>query len=252
MRLLLALSLAVAAYLPAAGAQVATLVPVRRTAVAAVSSVTTTPVPLSREQFIDALVRDLAAHFNLEGELQIELLRPWTPPSRVAGAWNISILEYPAVPSSSMLVRGRVQADGVVVADFPVVLRASHWRDAWVTRLPLAAGAVFDPAQLEARRLDLFRERDIVPASVGDRSYVFARMVPAGRPLTWRDIARRPLVKKGNLVEVSAADGLLLVTMKALAMENGAQGDTITVRNPESQKNFAATVVDENRVQVRF
>jgi flagella basal body P-ring formation protein FlgA len=35
-------------------------------------------------------------------------------------------------------------------------------------------------------------------------------------------------------------------------MENGAQGDTVTVRNPESQKNFAAVVVDENRVQVRF
>jgi flagella basal body P-ring formation protein FlgA len=40
--------------------------------------------------------------------------------------------------------------------------------------------------------------------------------------------------------------------MKALAMENGAQGDTVTVRNPVSQKNFAAVVVDENRAQVRF
>jgi flagella basal body P-ring formation protein FlgA len=40
--------------------------------------------------------------------------------------------------------------------------------------------------------------------------------------------------------------------MKALAMESGARGDTVTVRNPQSQKNFAAVVVDENRVQVRF
>ena len=233
-------------------AQVATVVPVRRS-IATIGAVTSrTPVPLSREQFIEALSRDLATHFNLEGELQIELLRPWTAPARVAGSWSIAIVEYPAVPSSSMLVRSRVQADGAIVADASVVLRASHWRDAWVTRLPLAAGAIFDSSQLEARRIDLFRERDIVPASVGDRTYIFARTVPAGRPLTWRDISRRPLVKKGNLVEVSAADGFLLVTMKALAMENGAQGDTVTVRNPESLKNFAAVVVDENRVQVRF
>ena len=75
---------------------------------------------------------------------------------------------------------------------------------------------------------------------------------PGGGVLTWRDIARRPLVKKGEVVEVSAVDGLLFVTMKALAMESGAQGDTVTVRNPESQKNFAAVVTDENRVQVRF
>jgi flagella basal body P-ring formation protein FlgA len=63
---------------------------------------------------------------------------------------------------------------------------------------------------------------------------------------------RRPLVKKGDFVEVSAVDGLLVVTMKALALESGAQGETVTVRNPESQKNFSAMVVDENRVRVRF
>jgi len=70
--------------------------------------------------------------------------------------------------------------------------------------------------------------------------------------LTWRDITRRPLVKKGDIVEVSASTGLLVVTMKALAMESGAQGETVTVRNPESHKNFSAIVVDENRVKVRF
>ena len=70
--------------------------------------------------------------------------------------------------------------------------------------------------------------------------------------LTWRDVSRRPFVKKGELVEVTANDGTLLITMKALAMENGAQGESVIVRNPESRKNFTALVIDENRVQVRF
>ena len=208
--------------------------------------------PLAHEQFVAALTRDLAAHFNLEGNLQLELLRPWAPPARVAQAWTVTVAEYPTVPSASMLVRCRVFADNALVADTSLVLRASLSRDVWVTRTPLTSGSVFDPAQLDARRVDLFRERDVVPAAVGDRTYIFARSLPAGRLLTWHDIARRPLVKKGDLVEVSASEGALLVTMKALAMENGAQGDTVTVRNPESQKNFAAVVVDENRVQVRF
>jgi flagellar basal body P-ring formation protein FlgA len=208
--------------------------------------------PLTHEQFVAALTRDVAAHFNLEGDLQVELLRPWTPPARVAAAWTVSLLEYPAVPSASMLVRCRVLADAQLVGDTSLVLRASLWRDVWVSRTPLTSGTVFDPSQLEPRRVDLFRERDVVPAAVGDRTYIFARSISAGRLLTWHDIARRPLVKKGDLVEVSASEGHLLVTMKALAMENGAQGDTVTVRNPESQRNFAAVVVDENRVQVRF
>jgi flagellar basal body P-ring formation protein FlgA len=208
--------------------------------------------PLTREQLISALTRDLAHHFNLEGELQLELIRPWAPPAKVASAWELNVLEYPSVASSSMLVRCRILADAQPAGETTFVLRASHWRDAWIARQPLVIGAVFDPSMLDVRRTDLFRERDALPAAVGDKTYVFARALPAGRSLTWRDISRRPLVKKGDLVEVSAADGLLVVTMKAMAMENGARGDTVTVRNPESRKDFAAMVIDENRVQVRF
>jgi len=221
-------------------------------ALAAMPSSLAAPVPFARDQFISQLGADLGSHFKLEGELQLELIRPWSPPARLAETWSIELLEYPSVPASSMLVRCRVLADGANAGESTVVLRASLWRDVWVSRQPLVTGATFEPAELETRRTDLFRERDALPAVVGDRTYSIARAVNAGRVLTWRDITRRPLVRKGNLVEVSAGDGQLLITMKALAMENGAQGDTVTVRNPESRKDFAAMVVDENRVQVRF
>lgn len=213
--------------------------------------------PFTRDAFLAALGHDLSAHFNLEGELQLDLLRPWSPPSRVAAAWSVTILEYPSLASTSMLVRVRVLADGQPVASTSrdgeiVVLRAALWRDVWAARQPLTVGATFDPSALETRRVDLFRERDVLPAAVGDRTFIFARAVPAGRSLTWRDITRRPLVRKGDMIEVTATSGALLVTMKAVAMDSGAQGDTVTVRNPVSQKNFAAVVVDENRAQVRF
>lgn len=208
--------------------------------------------PLSREQAIGALTLAIATHFNLEGELQLEFIRPWTPPARVAAVWDLNVLEFPAVPTSSMMVRCRMVADAAPVGDLSVVVRAQLWREVWATRQPLTVGTIFDPAALETRRADLLRERDALPAAVGDRSFIFARTVSAGRMLTWRDIARRPLVRKGDLVEVAAVEGPLVVTMKAVAMENGAQGETVTVRNPESRKDFAAMVVSENRVQVRF
>lgn len=210
------------------------------------------PVPFARDQFISQLAADLSSHFKLEGELQLEFIRPWSPPARVAEHWAVELLEYPSLASASMLVRCRVLADGVAAGESTLVLRAALWRDVWVARQPLISGATFDPADLDTRRVDLLRDRDALPAIVGDRSYSIARAVNAGRVLTWRDITRRPLVRKNTLVEVSAGDGQLLITMKGLAMENGAQGDTVTVRNPESRKDFAAMVIDENRVQVRF
>lgn len=218
----------------------------------AAAAVETQATPFTREHLLATLARHLSTHFNLEGELQLELLRTWNPPARVASLWELNVLEFPSLPASSMLVRCRVLADGAAVAETSLMVRASLWRDAWTTKQPLTVGAVFEPAVLEARRTDLFRDRDALPAAVGDRSYVFARAVPAGRLLTWRDISRRPLVKKNSLVEVIAVDGPLAVTMKGLAMESGAQGETVTIRNTESRKDFSALVVDENRVQVRF
>jgi flagella basal body P-ring formation protein FlgA len=40
--------------------------------------------------------------------------------------------------------------------------------------------------------------------------------------------------------------------MKALALESGAMGETVTVRNTESRKEFTAVVTDENHVQIQF
>lgn len=208
--------------------------------------------PYTQEQFVAAVGSDLSSHFNLEGELQLELLRPWSAPGRAAQSWQVEITEYPAAPASSMMVRCRVRADGALGAEQTLVLRAALWRDAWYARQPLTNGSHFDPAQLDARRTDFLRERDALPASAGDGSYDFARGVLAGRLLGWRDVARRPLVRKGEVVDVSATDGLLTINLKALALQNGAKGETITVRNPDSKKDFSAAVIDENRVQVRF
>jgi flagella basal body P-ring formation protein FlgA len=207
---------------------------------------------LSREEFIAAITRDLTGHFRLEGELQLELLRPWSAPEKTAAAWETVLLEYPATASSSMLLRCRTLGDGVPAGDFSLVVRATLWRDAWAARQPLALGAAFDASLLDARRVDFLRERDVLPVSAGDRSFIIGRAVSAGRVLTWRDITRRPLVRKGETVEVSASYGQLLVTLKGVALENGAQGDSVIIRNPDSRKDFTATVIDENHVQVRF
>ncbi len=208
--------------------------------------------PLTQDAVIAALSRDLSAHYNLEGDLQLELLRTWVQPDVVATDWQVVVTEYPSVAANAMLVRCRWVADGVPAGDATLTLRAALWRDAWVARQPLANGAVFDPAALETRRVDLLRDRDALPASVGDQTFIMARAVNSGRIVTWRDVARRPLIRKGDLVEVTAADGMLSVSLKALALQSGAQGEAVTLRNLESRKDFTAFVIDENRAQVRF
>lgn len=208
--------------------------------------------PLSQDLLIARVAHDLASHFNVEGDLQLEMLRPWSPPDRVAKDWQVDITDYPSVASSSLLLRCRVLADGEPAGEYTLTFKAMLWRDAWAARQPVSSGDPFDAALLDVRRVDFLREREALPATVGDNTFLFARSIGAGRLLTWRDLSRRPLVRKGELVEVSATEGALLITMKAMALQSGGQGEAVLVRNPESKRDFTAFVVDENRVEVRF
>jgi flagellar basal body P-ring formation protein FlgA len=131
-------------------------------------------------------------------------------------------------------------------------LRAQVFRDVYVVRTPLERDATFDPSQLDTRRVDVLRERDTVATSDCEGDFTFAMSVPAGRLLTWRDLAKRALVRKGQVIEVAAVDGTMTITTQALAMENGAAGDSIKVRNLTSKKDFTAYVVAEARAQVHF
>jgi flagellar basal body P-ring formation protein FlgA len=208
--------------------------------------------PLSSDLILSALGRDLQDRFGMVGDLQLEFANAWTPPDRVARAWRVSIVEYPSAAGASMLVRFRVFADSAPVIDTTLMLRASLWRDAWFAQEPLAAGTGLDSALIEPRRIDSFRMRDAIPTRKPDPDLVLSRSIQADSVLTWADVSRRPLVRKGEMVEVCACEGLLRVTMKALALQSGCMGDIVTVRNPESQKTIPAQVVAANRVDVQL
>lgn len=210
------------------------------------------------DALLSSVARDLADHFNAEGELALETLRPWQPGGEDArradpADWSVRVLEFPAQLSSSMLVRVRVAGPAGQADEHALVVRAQLWRDAWVARTPVERGATLDPSACDLRRIDALREREALPTALPQPAdWTFQRAVPAGRLLSWRDVSRRALVRKGDLIEVSAIDGPLQVTMKAQAMQDGGRGETVRVRNLDSKREFAALVVAPNRAEVRF
>lgn len=206
----------------------------------------------SSDQLVQAITSDLQAHFRLQGELDLQLAQPWTAPTVAAQKWDFAISEYPGIPSANMLLRIRLQADGKAVDSHSLMVRASLWRDVWVAREPLRDGTVFSPSLLDTRRADVFAERDALPADEGGDSYIFCRQVSPDSVITWHDIARRPLVHRGEVVDVIGSEGTLSLRMKALAVETGAQGDLITVRNLDSRRTCSAIVIGEDEVQIHF
>ncbi len=210
------------------------------------------PVPVTPEYFLPQLVAQLSSHFRLEGELQLDLLRNWTPPATPATAWEMTIVAPPPSLAPQLIVRVRLVSAQRSLGEWNLPLRVRLWADAFVARQPIARGQLLDTALFDLRRTDFIHDKEAVPAASALDSLSAARGVGVGVVLSWRDVVRRSLVQRGSRVEVLAGSGALTITMKGLAMQSGALGQTIVVRNPESRRDFSAVVTAENQARVTF
>jgi flagellar basal body P-ring formation protein FlgA len=200
------------------------------------------------EPWLEALTFQLSDHFLPEGQLTLEWARP--RPAEAALPAELSIVNFPSTLSPQLLLRVRT-ATATGPAEHTLVIRAQLWRDGWAAREPANRGEAVIRQSLETQRFDALRDRDAV-AAAEDLDLIYARNIPNGRLLTWRDVARRPLVRRGQLIEVAATDGPLTVTLRAVALADAGRGEVVRVRNPDSRKEFSAQVVAEARALVRF
>lgn len=220
--------------------------------VAPESAAASTPASLSAEQVVAELGRQLSDHYQVRGDLKVSLVRPWVAPAPVAGGYELSVVDCPARFTSSLLVRVRLMNGDRSCGDAVLPVQVQLFRNVFVARALVERDASFDPAQLDVRRVDVLRERDAVATDECEGDFTYTTSVQPGRLLVWRDLTKRALVHKGEVIEVAAVDGTMTVTTQAIAMENGAAGDLIKVRNLTSRKDFSAYVVAEARAQVRF
>lgn len=200
------------------------------------------------EPWLDELAAQLSTHFLPEGQLTLEWARP--RPAAASAPATLEVLNFPASLAPQLVLRLRVAGEHGPV-EHSVIVRAQLWRDGYAIREPAVRDEPVIPSTLETVRYDALRDRDVVGAS-DDLDLVYTRSVPAGRLLTWRDVGRRPLVRRGQLIEVAASDGALTVTLRAIALADGGRGEIVRVRNPDSRKEFSAQVVAEARALVSF
>ena len=209
---------------------------------------------LSADALVAELEKQAALHYAADGELKLSLARVW-PALRLPEAdWILTVTEWPAGGlASTLLVRVKVVSGSETIIEGQLPLRAQLWRDVWLAANQLDRGQSLDRSSLTVQKADVLRERiPLVSASIDPATLELSQAVAAGKALTRRDVAVRPLVRKGQVVDVFAQTGQLGVRMKALALENGAAGDLIKLRNIESHKEFNGQVTHESKVQVHF
>lgn len=212
------------------------------------------PRLLTGDDLLPIFEKQLAEHFAINGVLKVGLVRPWQTMKLPDEDFELTITDFPGEGvSSSFFVRCKIVSGGVKLGEWQVALRAQLWQEVWVATGRIDRGQALDRSILTAQKVDVLREREtLLAADIDPTLYEIVQGVGSGRAVAKRDVVERPIVRKGQVIEVTASQGLLAVSMKAQALESGVANALIKMRNLESRKEFTAQIINESHVQVHF
>ncbi len=74
------------------------------------------------------------------------------------------------------------------------------------------------------------------------------RILIAGRPIKEMEIIAPQMIERGAIITLSLNNGMMNISTKVKALENGAKGDVIRVVNLSSNKSLQAIVTGNNKV----
>lgn len=77
-----------------------------------------------------------------------------------------------------------------------------------------------------------------------------SRYLNAGQVISFMDLKREQIMKKGQMVKAVAGHAFFEVSISAQVEEAGAIGDVIRVKNLDSQKIVAAKIIDKGLVRI--
>ncbi len=208
------------------------------------------PVP---KQVIAAALEEALAGAGIEGLFEVELRDQRTilevakdaPATAVVEALDLNKrsgrfsarLAAPAGPEPE--ARARVSGRVIAITEVPVLRRV------------VAVGAVIQDHDIDWLRLPSKKlNRNIVTAARDLLGKSPRRSIALGRPVRARDVERPLTIEKGGLVTMTLAMPKMVITVVGQAMDSGAEGDLIRVRNNRSHVIVQGVISGPGQVEV--
>jgi flagellar basal body P-ring formation protein FlgA len=231
------------------------------------------PAPGVERRFETAELRRIGARFNLpEPEREICISRPAAPvdPARIVEALRaalpdarIELLDYSRYPVpegplefATAGLRGALWTGAVRYGGRH---RASVWARVQVTiqatrviaTRNLAAGVRIDAADLRIEtRDDVPGPEPMLSDPAAIAGMIPRRSIRAGEAIRSSWLAPAKAVARGETVDVEVRAGGALLRLPAEALASGSVGQTILVRNPESNRRFPARIEAPGKVAI--
>lgn len=211
-------------------------------------------VPISKFDLLAELERAIQLHYRPDGQLTLMPLRELPDLSDYSQPFDVLPLSLPSrLSDSNIYLRFQVENRKGVIGEWTTSFRPHLFSEVWYISSFLRRGELAQRSDFDVREIDVLRHPDAVIANLEVLlQHEYSRDLRPGKPLIWQDLKERSMVKKGSVVDVFVSRGLLAINMKAIARQDGVEGDVILLQNIESRKEFPARVVGVNRTEVSF
>jgi len=196
---------------------------------------------LAREQ----LAQQASAAGLLEPQFQVAVVKT----SRVMPACAVPVtleLADSRVPQRMRFVAACPGAGGW---RYDILVRSSITAKVAVTSVPVTANTPLQAADISLARHDVTLIPDSISSLPGVLGLTSKRSLRAGEVLRQGQLASAVLIKRGSAVSIVARKEQVEVSMAGEAMDPGAQGEIIRVRNATSGTQIRARVVDAGVVE---
>jgi flagella basal body P-ring formation protein FlgA len=194
----------------------------------------------------------LSANLEPSTELELQLARPWTPLAVPDDVLSVRVLGLPGTGIAPLFnARVELLAGSEVVGTWQIGFQARLWREVWVSRGSLRRGQTVTEADFVRERRDILALRDSL-AEFGETTHAIelSEAVQAGAPVLQRHLRLRTVIRRGQNADAIFQDGALNLTLKVEALEDGAPGQVIRIRNPASRRELRGKVQNERTVVV--
>jgi flagella basal body P-ring formation protein FlgA len=137
------------------------------------------------------------------------------------------------------------------IGSWQAPLQARVWHDLPVAHSPIARGQLLRDADITLERRDMLSQHeDCIPFPVTDNLLEASGSIQAGMPVTCRLTRARPIMRRGQLVQAVYQDGPMIISLKVEALEDGALGQTVRVRNPKTRRELYGKIQTEDLVSI--
>jgi flagella basal body P-ring formation protein FlgA len=166
-------------------------------------------------------------------------------------------LGWEITPSSPRLLDSRrfnliLRSDGKVVKNMTLSVDLEALAPVAIAADDLPRGSILQPDDLTMVTMDLTTLRSPCLDAQELVGMKLRRAIRMGAPFIRSGLETPPLVKRGDMVTITASIGTLTVTARGLAQENGAEDDTIRVKNISSHKEIFCRVTAPSAVEVEL